>query len=208
MAPVVAHGPAHRAPPGPRSQRQCLIRCHSHGARAAAGRGPWVSVRRAASGKASSGRPRRLWPASLLCQGERGLQASILERTGQSWLPSPSRTLYFLLPEPPTPPRAWCCLSPCDPSSCPTSTPGLTGANPSPPGQPQGQTPVDDTHAEVEIKPQLRPRGSVSEEEDPKPSHHYASCRLNPHNQLGRLCIQGRYERSLRALTKENALVL
>ena len=47
----------------------------------------------------------------------------------------------------------------------------LTGANPSPPGQPQEQTPVDDPHAEVEIKPQLKPRDSVAKEEDPKPSH-------------------------------------
>ena len=47
----------------------------------------------------------------------------------------------------------------------------LTGANPSPPGQPQEQTPLEDTHAEVEIKPQLKPRCSVAKEEDPKPSH-------------------------------------
>ena len=67
---------------------------------------------------------------------------------------------------------------------------------------------MDDPHAEVEIKPQLRPRGGVAEGEDPKPSHHYASCRLNPQDQLGRLCVQGIYERSLRALVKENALAL
>ena len=47
----------------------------------------------------------------------------------------------------------------------------LTGANPSPPGQPQAQTPADDPHVEVEIKPQLKPRRSVAKEEDPKPSH-------------------------------------
>ena len=47
----------------------------------------------------------------------------------------------------------------------------LTGANPSPLGQPQEQTPVDDPHVEVEIKPQLKSRGSVAKEEDPKPSH-------------------------------------
>jgi len=47
----------------------------------------------------------------------------------------------------------------------------LTGANPSPPGQPQEQTPVHDPHVEVEIKPQLEPRGSVAKEEDSKPSH-------------------------------------
>ena len=47
----------------------------------------------------------------------------------------------------------------------------LTGADPSPAGQPQEQTPVDDPHAEVEIKPKLKPRGNVAKEEDPKPSH-------------------------------------
>ena len=45
-----------------------------------------------------------------------------------------------------------------------------TEGNPSPPGQPQEQTPVDDPHAEVEIK-QLKPRGGVANKEDPKPSH-------------------------------------
>ena len=34
------------------------------------------------------------------------------------------------------------------------------------------------------------------------------NCRLNPHNQLGRLCVYGIYKRSLRAPTKENALAL
>ena len=53
----------------------------------------------------------------------------------------------------------------------------LTGADPSPPGQPQEQTPVDDPHAEVEIKPQVKPRGSVVEEEDPKRSHELYNCR-------------------------------
>jgi len=35
-----------------------------------------------------------------------------------------------------------------------------------------------------------------------------ASCRLNPHDQLGRLSVHGIYTRTLRAPTKENALVL
>ena len=47
----------------------------------------------------------------------------------------------------------------------------LMGAHPNPPGQPQEQIPVDDPHAEVEIKSQVKPRGSVAKEEDPKPSH-------------------------------------
>ena len=116
-------------------------------------------------------RPCGLWPASLLCQGVGVLQARTLEPVGQRWLPHPSRALCLLLPQPPAPLRTWCCLNPCDPSSCTASTPGLTGANPRPPGQPQEQTPVDDPHAEVEIKPQMKPRASVAEEEDPNPSH-------------------------------------
>ena len=46
----------------------------------------------------------------------------------------------------------------------------LTEANPSTAEQPQEQTPVDDPDAVVEIKPQLKPRGSVTKE-DLKPSH-------------------------------------
>ena len=45
------------------------------------------------------------------------------------------------------------------------------GANPTLSGQLQEQTSVDNPHAEMEIKPQLKPRGSVAKEEDPKPSH-------------------------------------
>ena len=47
----------------------------------------------------------------------------------------------------------------------------LTGADRNPSGQPQDLTPVDDPHSEVEIKPQLKPKGTVTKEEDPKPSH-------------------------------------
>jgi len=47
----------------------------------------------------------------------------------------------------------------------------LTRADPSPPGKSLEKTPLDDPHAEVEIKPQLKPRCSVAKEEDPKLSH-------------------------------------
>ena len=75
----------------------------------------------------------------------------------------------------------------------------FTGADPSPPGQPQEQTPVDDPHAEVEIKSQLKPGGSVAKEENPKPSHQscYTSSRLNPYDQLDRLFVYGIYKRTL-----------
>jgi len=56
-------------------------------------------------------------------------------------------------------------------AAAPLSHLAFTGEIPSPPGQPQEQTPEEDPHAKVEIKPQLKPRGSVAKEEDPKPSH-------------------------------------
>ena len=67
---------------------------------------------------------------------------------------------------------------------------------------------MDDAHAEVEIKLRLKLRSSVAKEEDPKLPTSCTNYRLNPHNQLGRLCVYGIYKRSLRAPTKENALVL
>ena len=118
------------------------------------------------------------------------LQARILERIGQCWLPCPSGALYFLLPWPPAPLSTWCCQNTCGPNSCTTAPRGPQRANPSPPGQPQEQTPVDDPHAEVEVIPQLKPRGSMAKEEDPKPFHQLYSYRLNPHDQLGRLSME------------------
>ena len=67
---------------------------------------------------------------------------------------------------------------------------------------------MDDPHAEVEIKPQFKPRGSVAKEKIQDLPTSYTSCRLNPHDELGRLFIYGIYKRSLRAPTKENTLVL
>ena len=44
--------------------------------------------------------------------------------------------------------------------------------------------------------------------EDSKSSHQLYCCILNPHDQLGRLCVYGIYKRSLRAPTKEKAWVM
>ena len=67
---------------------------------------------------------------------------------------------------------------------------------------------MDDPHAEVAIKPQLKPRVSGAKEEDPTSTTSCKSCRLNPQDQLGRLCVYRIYKRTLRAPAKENALVL
>ena len=64
-----------------------------------------------------------------------------------------------------------------------------------------------DPHGEVEIKPQLKPKGSVAKEEDPKPSHQLYKLQIKS-AQLGRHCVYEIYKTSLRAPTKENALVL
>ena len=67
---------------------------------------------------------------------------------------------------------------------------------------------MDDMHAEVEIKPQLKPRGSVAKKEDPNLPTRGTSRRLNPRDQLSRLCVYGVYKRSLTAPTKGTMLIL
>ena len=67
---------------------------------------------------------------------------------------------------------------------------------------------MDHSLAEVEKKPELKPSGSMAEDEDPKFPHQLKSCRVNPHNQLGRLYAYGIYKKTVRAHTKENALDL
>ena len=68
---------------------------------------------------------------------------------------------------------------------------------------------MEGLHAEVEIKPQLKPRGSVwlRKMTQNLPTS-CTNCRLNPHDQLSRLCVYGIYKRPLRAPAKENALAL
>ena len=83
----------------------------------------------------------------------------------------------------------------------------FTGTDPSPPGQPQEQIPMDDPHAEMEIKPQPKPRGSVTKEEDPQSSHLLYTQQIKS-TWLGRFCVYAICKRTLRAPTKENTLVL
>ena len=72
---------------------------NSHWGRAATGKEKsCVYVSRVTLVISTSLQPCREWPARLLCQEGRVLQARILECIGQYWLPCPSRALYFLLP--------------------------------------------------------------------------------------------------------------
>ena len=143
----------------------------TRGGTAVTGKTACVYVCRATSVISNSLQPHRLWPAWLLCQGggfSRQEHWSVLANTGcctllehyisccpshqLPWVPGAART-------------------PATQAAAPPPHLALTGANPSPPGQPQEQTPVDAPHAEVEIKPQFKPRGRVAKEGDPKPSH-------------------------------------
>ena len=115
--------------------------------------------------------PCRLWPARFLCQ-----RGGFFTKEYSSVLAS---TCCNTLLEP----YISCCPShqlPCVPGAARAPTThaaaspphlALIGANPSPPGQLQEQTSVDDPHTKVDIKPHLKSRGSVAKEEDPKPSH-------------------------------------
>jgi len=53
-----------------------------------------------------------------------------------------------------------------DETAVPTPHPVLTAADPTPPGQPQEQTPVNDPHAQLWIKPKLNSRGRAAKEKD------------------------------------------
>ena len=119
-----ARVPAHLMPPGSPEAKQ-LHRLHAQLS---------VGAELPKLGQRKSMRAGSLWlcptlcdPVTVACQASLSggvLQARILERIGQCWLPYPSRALYFLLPWPSTPLRTWSCQNPCDPSSCTTSSPG------------------------------------------------------------------------------------
>ena len=136
------------------------------------------------------------------------LQARTLECIGQYWLPYlwEHYTSYYPSHQPPWVPGA--ARNPATQAAAPHPHLGLTGADPSPPGQPQEQTPVDDPHAEVEIKPQLNPRAVWVRKKTQNLPTSCTSCRLHPRDQVGRLCVYGIYKWSPRAPTKENAAVL
>ena len=115
--------------------------------------------------------PCRLWLARLLCQ--RG--GSPGKNTGPCWpilaaipfystiFPAALATnppKYLVLPDP---------LRPKQPYRFHTwPSQGQTQVLQ---GSLRSQISVDNPHSEVEIKPQLKSRGSVAKEEDPKPSH-------------------------------------
>ena len=63
-------------------------------------------------------------------------------------------------------------------------------------------------YIEVEIKSQLKPGAVWLRKKTPNLPTSSRSCRLNPHDQLSRLCVYGIYKRTLRAPTKENTLAL
>lgn len=83
----------------------------------------------------------------------------------------------------------------------------LTGADPSPPGLPQEQTPVDDPHADVGIKPQTSFRGRVTKRIENLFTS-CISCTLNPHDLAGRLYVYGLHKMTVSIHTKEKALAL
>ena len=66
---------------------------------------------------------------------------------------------------------------------------------------------MDSPHAEVEIKPQLKPRGNAVKEEDPKPSHQLYKLQIES-TQSSRQTGYAIYKRTLRAPMKKIALVL
>jgi len=149
----------------------------------------YVYACRVALVESNSLQPCRLWPARLLCQGEgfsRQEYWSILAITGCHTLLDHYISCFPSSQLPWVPGAARC---PVTQAGAPPPDVALIGANPSPPGQPQEQSPVDDPHAEVEIKPQLKPRAVWLKKKTQKLPTSCTSCRLNPNDKLGRLCL-------------------
>ena len=159
---------------GPHKPSSCTtFTLNSHWGRAATGKKKsCIYAYKVASVVSDSLQPCRLWPARLLCQGggfSRQEYWSVLTNTGCHTLLEhcisccPGRQLPWV-------PGA--ARTPATQAAAPPPHLVFMEANLSPLGQPQEQTPVDEPHAEVEIKPQLKPRGSVAKEEGPKSIFH------------------------------------
>ena len=108
---------------------------------------------------------------------------------------------------------AGCCQNPCHPNACTISTTGPHESKPKPSRAASGANPSGwltcrgGNKSTVGIKAQLKARGSVAKEEDPKRSHRL--CKLQIKSILStRQTVCGINKRSLRAPTQKNSLVL
>ena len=130
------------------------------------------------------------------------LQARMLECLVQFQLLYPSRPLYFLLSQTSTPLSTWCYQNPCHLSNFTTSILGLHLGKPKSSRAASGANSVDNPHAEVEIKPQLKARAVWLRKKTQNLPTSCTSCRLNPHNQRGRLCVYGIYKKDTESAHK------
>ena len=73
---------------------------------------------------------------------------------------------------------------PLRPRHCPHTLPSQ--GNPQSSRAASGANPSARPTTEVEIEPQLEPRGSVAKEEDPEPSHQLGKLQVQSQDQLGR----------------------
>ena len=128
-------------------------------------------MHRVASVVSDSLQPCKLWTVRLLCQGGGTLPARILEPMGNTVCHTLLEHYIFYCPSRQLPWVSGAARNPATQAATPPPHLAFTGVNPSPPVQPQEQIQVDNPHAEGEIKPQLKARGSVAKEEDPKPFH-------------------------------------
>ena len=106
------------------------------------------------------------------------------------------------------PPCICCCQDPHDPSSCITSMPGLLQGRTESSRAAAGANSCGWPHAEVSIKPWLSSTAKRLKKRIWNLSTSRTSCRVNPHNQLGRLCVYGIYKRTVSVHTKERVLAL
>ena len=163
------HVPAHLAPPGsPRAKQLQHLHALSPGQSCRGQEKACAYACRATSVVSGSLQPCRLWPAGFSVRGfSRQEHWSGLASTGCHTFWS---TVYPAAPAA-NPPEDLVWPEPLRPKQLPhLPTWPSQGRTQVPQGSLRSK-PQWTTHAEVEIKPQLKPGGSVAEEEDPKPAH-------------------------------------
>ena len=156
----------------------------------------------------SSLRSCRLLPTRLLCQrggSSRQEYWSVLANTGCH---TPLEHCISCCPSrwPPWIPGA--ARTPATQAAAPPPHLALTGANPAPPGQPQELNHSGGPACRGGNKTSWNPGAVWLRKKTQSLPTSCTGCRLNPHDQLGSLCVYETYKRSLRAPTKENTLVL
>ena len=134
--------------------------------------------------RSNSLQPHGLWPTRPLCQ-----RGSPGKNTGAYWPILVATPFYSTIFPAALALRTWCCRAPVTQAVTPPPHLALMGQTQVPQCSLRNKSQWMTHTQRWKRKLQLKHRGSVAKEDDPKSSHQLYSCRLNPHDQVGRLSL-------------------